>query len=791
VAVKPALTSLLLTLAVTTPAGAQTPSSALVDKYCVSCHNARAKAGNLVLEKANFERVAANAETWEKVIRKLRTGSMPPVGMPRPSDAITREFVGALESAIDAGAAKSPDPGRTAIHRLNRAEYTNAVRDLLHLDIDGAALLPADDSSAGFDNNADTLSMTPPLLERYLLAAKKVSRMVVGDPRARPAPATYTAAPLRVQEWRMSDDLPAGSRGGFVVTHHFPVDGEYQVKLQLQREEGGGVRGRGERTQVDLRLDGARLRTFMIGGPDAKNDYLRADGTVYGLDDLDEGLVMRVRVGAGPHQIGVAFNANAWVAEGLGPFTLPAASSSFQAATNTTPQHGKIEMGLRTLTINGPYQAAATLATSSRARIFTCTPVRGREAVCARSILSTVARRAFRRPVTPTEVTRLLRFYREGAADGGFDRGIERGLAAILVDPDFLVRTEAGAPAGTGVYRISDLELASRLSFFVWSSIPDDELLAVAERRQLHEPAVLTRQVRRLLSDERSQAFVKNFFGQWLSMRGLQSHQPDPSAFPSFEDNLRDAFLQETALFVNAQLREDKPVPELLTANYTFVNERLARHYGIPYVYGSHFRRVTLPDDRRAGLLGQGSILTITSYANRTSPVVRGKWLLDNLLGTPPPPPPPDVPPFPEEPAGSVATLTVREKMERHRKNPVCANCHSRLDPLGFALENFDGIGAWRATDAGKPVDASGALPDGTKFNGPAAFRGTLAKYQTEFVTNVTERMLTYATGREVTYTDMPAVRSIVRAAAAQDYRWSALIGAVVESLPFQMRRAH
>ena len=587
----------------------------------------------------------------------------------------------------------------------------------------------------------------------------------------------------------MSDDLPAGSRGGFVVTHHFPADAEYVLKLELQREEGGGVRGRIEQNVIDVRLDGIRLRTFVIGGPDATNEYTRPDGTVYGIDDLDRGLVLRFRAKAGPRRIGVTFNKNSWVAEGVGPYTLPAASSSFQAATYTNTEHGKIEMGLRTITIDGPYSPAASMSTPSRERIFTCTPTAGRESVCARAILSTLARRAYRRPVSVKDVEGLLAFHKAGSAEGGFDRGIERGLEAILVDPDFLVRAESLPPAGATTYRISDLDLASRLSFFLWSSIPDDELLDLAEKRRLHDAVVLERQVRRMIADPRSSAFVSNFFGQWLSLRALVSIQPDPQVFPAFEDNLRDAFLQESTLFLASQLREDRPVTELLTANYTYANERLARHYGVPHVYGSHFRRVSLPDDRRAGILGHGSVLTISSYAHRTSPVVRGKWVLDNLLGTPPPPPPPDVPPFPEDEHGDMATLSVREKMERHRRNPVCANCHASLDPMGFALENFDGIGAWRTTDAGKPVDASGRFPDGTKFDGPATFRAGLMKYQDDFVMTLTEKLLTYATGRGAEHYDMPAIRGILREAAGHDYRWSALIVALVKSVPFQMRK--
>ena len=765
------------------------PQQALLTRYCITCHNQRMKTAGLTLDTVDVEHPSAGTEIWEKVIRKLRTGSMPPAGLPRPDKTANDAFVTWLETSIDRAAV--PDPGRPPAHRLNRVEYANTIRDLLGLEIDGKAMLPADDTGYGFDNIADVLSFSPGLLERYLLAAQKISRLAIGDATIRSAVETYKIPLVRVQEYRMGDDLPAGSRGGIGIRHQFPVDGEYIVKIRLQRDRTGVVRGLTEPNLIDILLDGERVKSFSLGGEAAaslEDEYGRGQEMA-----ADAGLLVRVPVKAGPRQVGVTFRGRTMIAEGVGPSRLPASSASFAVATNTSASAGKIEMGVETVDIEGPLNAKVSEQTPSRQQMFVCHPAAApQEQACARTILSGLARRAYRRPVTDTDRKSLLGVYQVGRSTGSFEQGIQLALESILIDPEFLFRVERDPPkvAQGAAYRLSDLELASRLSFFLWSSIPDDELLDVASRGKLADPAVLERQIRRMLQDKRSMALIKNFFGQWLSVRNVQTVSPDPKAFPEFDDNLRDALQRETELFLDSQVREDRSALELLTANYTFVNERLARHYGIPHIVGSHFRRVTFDDDRRAGLLGQGSILTVTSYAHRTSPVVRGKWLLDTLLGTPPPPPPPNVPPLKESDGNSQPT-TVRERMEQHRKNPVCANCHSRLDPLGFSLENFNGIGQWRTTEAASPIDPSGAFPDGTTFDGPAAFRkALLQRYRDGFVTTLAEKLVTYALGRGTEYSDMPAIRVILKGAAADDYRWSALILSIARSVPFQMRRS-
>ena len=625
------------------------------------------------------------------------------------------------------------------------------------------------------------------------MAATKISRLAIGDPALRPVVHTYRLPYLTLMQGdRMSEDLPFGSRGGTAIRHHFPLDGEYVVKVRLQRNSlniGYEIRGLDVPNQIDVRLDGAGVETFTIGGKTKETD--RSVGYKDTEDTEDAGLEVRFPVKAGPHVVGITFPKRTWYVEGVGPSLLPVASDSFASGKKTERTYGKIEMGIDSVDIVGPFDARAPEETRSRRRIFVCRPTRDQEEPCARRILSTLARRAYRRPVFGDEVETLVGFYTSGRSQGSFDTGIQQALERLLVSPNFLFRRErslTNVTPGTP-YRISDLELASRLSFFLWSSIPDDRLLDVAAAGRLGDASVLDQEVRRMLGDPRAKALVDNFFGQWLYFRNMSAHRPDPQAFPEFDDNLREAFQRETELFLESQLREDHSALELLTADYTFVNERLARHYDIPNVYGTHFRRVAYPDDRRAGLLGQGSILTVTSYANRTSPVVRGKWLLENFLGTPPPPPPDNVPPFKENEDG-VRPTTVRARMEEHRRNPVCASCHSQLDPLGFALENFDGIGRWRDTEAGARVDASGTLVDGTKFDGPAPFRQALLQHRRAFLDTLTEKLLTYALGRGIEHYDMPAVRSILRQAARDEYRWSALVRGIVTSLPFQMRRA-
>ena len=771
---------------------------ALLDSYCVTCHNQQLQTAGLMLDTMDLmelERVGSAADAWEKVVRKLRGGTMPPPGSPRPPQAAYAEVASWLEAALDRAAAARPNPGRVpALHRLNRSEYTSVIRDLLALDIDAPALLPTDESVYGFDNIADALTLSPALLERYMLAASKISRLAVGVPATRPGTETYRVPMPLVQEERMSEDLPFGSRGGTAIRHYFPADGEYILRLRLHRTwTDSKIRGLRNREQIDVRLDGVRLTVFAVGGdcvgssaPECKRPVGIIAASTY-EKTADAGLEIRVPVQAGPHVLGISFpSRGAPAPEGAGQVRNAARHSSFSYNANA-------DMAIERVEIEGPFEVTGPGDTPSRRRIFVCRPTDvSNEESCATEILTTLARRAHRRPATQRDIETLSSFYRAGHEQGGFEAGIQVALERLLVSPEFLFRVERSpAPVAPGaIYRISDLELASRLSFFLWSSMPDDELLDLAAAGTLDDPTVLEQQVRRMLADDRAAALMRNFGGQWLYLRNMAMVAPDPETFPEFDDNLRHAFQRETELFLESQLRDDRPVADLLTADYTFVNERLARHYGIPHVYGSHFRRVGLGDDNRAGLLGQGSILTVTSYSTRTSPVVRGKWLLENLLGAPPPPPPATVPALPENAEDGQPPTSVRARLERHRRNPVCASCHSRMDPLGFALENFNAIGQWRTTEANASIDATGILPDGTAFAGPAEFRIALLSHHTEFGSTVVERLFTYALGRNVEYYDMPAIRTIMREAAPTDYRWSALILGIVKSLPFQMRTA-
>jgi mono/diheme cytochrome c family protein len=768
---------------------------ALIDRYCVGCHNDRLKTANLVLEHADLDHIAAGAETWEKVLRKVKTGAMPPMNAARPDRAAADAFTGWLQDSLDRAAEEHPNPGRPAIHRLNRAEYANAIRDLLGLDIDSRALLPTDDAGYGFDNIADVLSVSPGLFERYMSAARKISRLAVGDPATRPAIETYAAPKYFVQSDRADERLPFGSRGGIAIRHYFPLDGEYRLKVRLQRTWRDEIRGIAEPHQVQVYVDRALVKSFSVGGDGPRATWLPGQAvpnpTEYELN-ADAGLELRFAAKAGERIVGITFVKQAAEEEGFLRPNLPVTSFEFAGNRDGDP-------AIDTVQIAGPYEAAGAGDTPSRRRIFVCRPAqvrrsapdtRASEDECATRIVRALARRAFRRPVSDADLQPLLEIYRSGREREDFDGGIELALRRMLVSPEFLFRIErdpanvaAGAP-----YALGDRELASRLSFFLWSSIPDDELLSAAERGKLKDPAVLAQQVKRMLADPRSSALVTNFAGQWLYLRNMRTHAPDPAAFPDFDDNLREAFQQETELFIEANLREDRSLIDLLTANFTFLNERLARHYGVPGIYGSHFRRVTFADNSRGGLLGQGSVLTVTSYPTRTSPVLRGKWLLENILGTPPPPPPPNVPAL-KDTGESGKPASVRERMELHRKNPVCASCHARMDPLGFALENFDGIGRWRTADEGDtPIDASGVMPDGTKFQGVAGLRAALVAHREEFAYTVAEKLLTYALGRGLEYYDQPAVRKIVKAAAADDDRWSSVILGVVKSAPFQMR---
>ena len=756
----------------------------VLNQYCVGCHNERnrtsAVASGVVLDRADLARIVEDGAMWEKVIRRLRAGAMPPPGVPRPDAATNRALISFLETTLDRDAVARPNPGRHSPHRLNRAEYSNAIRDLLALDVDAATLLPPDDSADGFDNNADVLGVSPALLERYLSAAGKISALAVGSPRIVAGSETYR---IRGDASQTGQDeaLPAGTRGGLMALHSFPLDGEYVIKVKLLEINLGAIRGLEYEHQLEVTVDGERVLLAPVGGPD---DYTQSSlNATNVVNSLAERLQVRVKVRAGQRHVGAAFLQKA---SSQGGNRL----QSFLRSTLIATDHTGLPH-VENVTVTGPFNPTGVSDTPSRRRVFLCRPAKASdEKDCARKIVSTLARRAYRRPVTDADLSGLMAFYETGRREGTFDRGIELAVRAVLVSPKFIFRVERD-PTGTtpgAAYRITDLELASRLSFFLWSSIPDDELLDVASRGRLRRPDVIDQQVRRMLADPRAQALVLNFAGQWLHVRNLRNSTPDKNDFPDFDDNLRQAFERELNLFVGSIIAEDRSVLDLMKADYTFVNERLARHYRIPNVYGPHFRRVVVTDEARRGLLGKGGILLVTSHADRTSPVVRGKWILDNLIGTPPPPPPPAVPPFPEETPG--APKTVRARMEQHRANPACASCHKVMDPLGLALENFDAVGAWRTQETGGRIDATGELGDGTRVDGAVALRESLLKRPDVLVSTMTERLLTYALGRGLEHYDMPAVRTIVREAARDDYRFSSLIRGIATSAPFQMRRA-
>lgn len=774
-------------------AAAATQHRGLLNRYCVTCHNERLKTADLLLDKVDVENVPQMADVWEKVIRKLRTQMMPPAGMPRPVDSDYDSLATYLETEIDRAASANPNPGRPTIRRLNRTEYTNAIRDLLGIEVDGNSLLPTDESSHGFDNIASTLSVSPMLMERYVSAAGKVSRLAVGSSASGPVDVEYKLPKRLMQEDRAGDDLPFGSRGGIAIRHYFPLDGEYVLKIRLQRDCCRGyITGLGDPHKLDVRLDGVSIGSFAIGGERRGESAPVFSSAAMGdtaqeeyEHTADEGLEVRFAAKAGPRLVAVAFASQTSEIEGpLWPAMTPLEFEQYKGG----------DPAVASITIIGPYNVKGPGETPSRRRIFVCRPAASEdEEQCARKILSMLARRAYRRPLTDEDIEPLLVLYTASRGrSGSFEAGIETALERMLAGPEFLFRIERDpADVAPGVaYRVSDLELASRLSFFVWSSIPDDELLDLAERDKLRDSETLQQQVRRMLADSRSKALVEDFAGQWLSLRNLNSVKPDPLVFPGFDENLRKAFQREAELFFESIVREDRSVADLLNADYTFLNERLARFYGIPNVYGSHFRRMTLSgNEERRGLLGKGSVLMATSYPNRTSPVTRGKWVLENILGTPPPPPPPNVPALKDN-GRDGKMLSMRERMEEHRKNPACAVCHNLMDPLGFALENFDGIGRWRTMEGTTSIDSSGALPNGTQFQGPTELREALLREPEQFVNTFTERLLTYALGRGVEYYDAPALRKILREAAPSDYRWSSLILGVIESTPFQMRRA-
>ena len=759
---------------------AQTPSRELLDRYCVTCHNDRLLTGGLSLDDVDLAQVGVHAEVLEKVVHKLRSGQMPPEGRPRPDAVVIDTFAASLESALDRAGAERPNPGRVASRRLNRLEYVHVIEDLLGLEVDGEELLPSDMAGFGFDNNADVLAITPSLMARYIAAATKISRAAVGSPDNRPVMKLYQVGFER-RDARAGEQMPFATHGGVAVRHHFPLDGNYDFAIRLKRNDTiETIDGIAEQEhQIEVRIDHVLVQQFTIGGkfpgPDPGQLVAPQEDDIAGQRlheyrmTADHALEVRLPVEAGTRLVSVAFTDSAPSPHALGQ--LPGVDKFF---------------------ISGPFEGTVPTDTVSRRRIFTCRPssesARDEEA-CAREIIAALARRAYRRPVTTDDVDPLLGLYREGRRDRDFEAGIERALEGLLAMPKFLMRVErmpVDTPPGA-VYRISDLELASRLSFFLWKSIPDDELVDIAERGELSDPTTLALQVRRMLADRRSTRFMDDFVGQWLQMRNIFAQDPDGALFAGFNDTLRSAMVRETELFFRSQVQEDRPVQELLRADYTFLNEQLARHYGIDDLYGSHFRRISWDDDRRHGLLGHASLLTVTSYANRTSVVLRGKWVLENLLGAPPPPPPPNVPPLAE--SDRRAPTSLRERMEQHRASPVCASCHSRMDPLGFALEHFDAVGKWRESDGGAQINAT-ITWQGDTIDSPRAFREALLATGDEFIRTVTEKLMIYALGRGVDYYDAPTLRGIVRDLTANDSRWSSLVLGIVASEPFQMRRA-
>jgi mono/diheme cytochrome c family protein len=762
---------------------ADTIDRAVVDKYCVTCHNQRLKTGGLALDSSELANVAAHADVWEKVIRKVEAGMMPPAGVPRPDAATKKALVANLEGVLDRAAKTSPNPGRPLVHRLNRAEYANAIRDLLAVNLDVSSFLPPDDSSAGFDNNADVLGLSPVLLESYLTAAERISALAIGDPKTPPMGELYRVRQDESQD-RHIDGLPLGTVGGLLIETTLPLDGEYQFQVRLFRTNLGTMRGLEYPHQLEISVNGARVHLAAFGGD--KEIAASSDNPTITGDDVDGRFTVRVPLKAGPAKIGIAF------LEKTHALNTRRLQSYVRSSADTIDFSGNPHIDEVILT--GPFKVTGVGDTPSRRRIFVCQPkAAAEEQGCAQRILATLARRAYRGDVAKEDVPTLMGFYERGRRDGGsFDGGIDLALRRLLASPKFLVRVErdpAAVPAG-GAYRLSDLEIASRLSFFLWSSIPDDTLLDVASKGGLKSPAGLDQQVKRMLSDPKSQAFIDNFVGQWLQLRNLKTKQPNSHEFPDFDDNLRTSLGTEAEMFFASIMREDRSVLDLMTADYTFLNERLARHYGIPNVYGTHFRRVTLKDETRNGLLGKGAVLMVTSHPHRTSPVLRGKWILENVLGSPPPPPPDVVPPF-EEDAGAAKPKSVRERMEQHRRNPACASCHRMIDPAGLALENFDAVGAWRTKDGGTrgaAVDASGQLVDGTQINGVVELRAALMREPETFVRTLTEKLMTYAVGRGLTATDMPAVRTVVRDTARDQYRFSSVILEIVRSVPFQMR---
>ena len=783
---------------------------ALLDQYCVICHNqaivhstatvnedlqtTQLRNLGLTLDREDVANLAENPEVWEKVIKKLRIGVMPPPNYPRPDKVKYDGFRIWLEDELDRIAASQINPGRTqAFHRLNQEEYKNSIRDLLGLDIDVTDLIPADTPDQyGFDNNADVLALSPVSVERYITTAHKVAELAVGASPRGTSIKTYEVPLNLIQDDRLSEELPFGSRGGTAVKHFFPVDGQYRIRVKLQTNYVDFVRGYDQAHELELSIDGEHLKTYSFGAdaPGTPAPYSYA-GNIRGSDDweefmmafADQGFELEVQVEAGPKVIGATFPREMWEPEGIQQPRLFGYHLAVTELPDSNPSIGNIQIE-GPLTIDGPGD------TPSRNKIFSCRPAStDEEPACADQIIRSLAKQAYRRPLDDNDVQELLHFYNQGRLDGNFDSGIRFALERLLISPDFLFRIEQDPQkmAPGSIYSITDIELASRLSFFLWSSLPDKELLDRAEQGVLKNPEVLETQVKRMMADTRSSGFIKNFVGQWLYLRNLEGIYPNPAGFPEFDENLRMAFQQETELFIEDQIRSDNSLRGLLNADYTFLNERLASHYGIPGVYGARYRKVALNSGERGGLLGHGSLMMVTSYPNRTSPVLRGKFVLENLLGGPPPEPPPNVPAL--ETSSEGRELTMREAMAKHRENPACRVCHAAMDPIGFSLENYDAVGKWRSDFAGKPIDASGLLPDGNIFVGPEGLRSLLLERPNDFVGTITEKLMRFALGRSLEYYDMPEIRAIVRAAAEDDYRWSSVILGVIQSAPFQMRR--
>lgn len=755
--------------------GLQTQSQ-LIESYCIECHNSEDWAGSLDLTLMDLASAPQDAEVWEKVIRKLKGSMMPPLGNDRPAQARQDAFIAWITQSLDSANLADPDPGKSSLHRLNRTEYGNAVRDLLGLKVDISEYLPADDEGYGFDNIADVLRTAPALLEQYLSASRKISELAIGDTRIAPISKVYRAPPDQPQQH--IPGLPLGTRGGILIEHNFPVDGEYQFNNYLTRNIVGYMTGLEWPHVFEISIDGELVFSAQVGGPE---DNLASDSNfAKAADAIDLRLQTRIPVQAGRRKVAVTWQQKN-AAETHEPLELHTRDLDLQNMN-----------GLPTLDytdIIGPFNVSGAGETASRRQIFSCYPQdKAAEPECAEQILSTLGRRAYRRPLDNADMNLIFSYYEDGARQGGFERGIQSALRFILTSPEFLFRSEPD-PEGVvpgEVYALSDLALASRLSFFLWSSIPDDELLDLAIRKQLSNPEVFEMQVERMLQDPKAVALVDNWAAQWLFLRNLKSINPDTRAFPNFDDKLRNAFYTETSMFIQSIIRNDRPVTELMTADYTYVNDRLAQHYGMSNIYGSHFRRVAYSNPDRRGLLGHGSILTVTSYPNRTSPVLRGKWVLENILGSPAPAPPPNVPALDEQ----LTAVSVRDRLIQHRQDPVCAGCHAVMDPLGFSLENFDAVGRYRERDESGTIDATGNLADGTPVVGARSLQEALMQKPEYFVDTVTEKLLTFALGRGLEAQDMSFVREITRAAEEDGYRFSALIKGIVHSVPFRMKRA-